>query len=138
VLLDGSKNREGETADIERLLDYRPVTPLYIVMHDGFNPEIRSGIRGARWERSPFVHWIELDFVPGYLHESPEAKNEMWSGLALAVMLPRPREGELRISESNGRVFQSMLRVSAHRTGMKDFFNRCRMKIAGLFGRART
>lgn len=136
ILLDGSKHCEGETADIERVLDYRPVTPLFIVMHDSFNPGIRRGILGARWSRSPFVHMVELDFVPGYLHDSLEAKSEMWSGLGLAIMLPYPREKELEISESNGHVFRSTLSVSAHKANRKNllkFINKIVSAIINKF-----
>ncbi len=132
ILIDGSKHCEGETSDIERILDFEPAAPLFIVMHDSFNPEVRKGILGARWARSPYVHMVELDFVPGYLHDSVDVKNEMWSGLGLAVLLPYPREKDLEISESNRRVYSSALKISAYkpqRKSLSKIFNRIVSKV---------
>ena len=65
VLIDGLHTSEGVKADIENLLAYKPTCPLYVALHDSFNPECRSGMAAADWASSPFVHHVELDFVGG-------------------------------------------------------------------------
>jgi hypothetical protein len=39
----------------------------------------------------------------------------MWGGLALAVMLPQPRSGELTIQQSRRGAFEAAYAQSAHR-----------------------
>jgi len=98
VLIDGLHTSEGVKADIENLLAYKPTCPLYVALHDSFNPECRSGMAAADWASSPFVHHVELDFVGGQFNRiETNGTREMWCGLALALMLPEPRQGELGI-----------------------------------------
>ena len=93
VLIDGSHTEDGVRNDINALLRYKPVGPLYILMHDSFNPGCRKGIRTADWAASPYVHLLELDYVHGRLMPKDEGASyrEMWCGFALAVLFPQPR-----------------------------------------------
>ena len=77
VLIDGDHSAKGVRSDIEDLLTYRPVCPLWIAMHDSFNPECRRGITSADWESSPYFRALQIDFVPGILHSEP-LTNQMW------------------------------------------------------------
>lgn len=92
VLIDGDHSFDGVRADIAPLLALEIDCPLFVVMHDSFNPEVREGIRAAPWASSPFAHSVELDFVSGSV---PGAGHEMWGGLALALLLPERRAGGL-------------------------------------------
>jgi hypothetical protein len=76
---------------------------MFIAVHDSGNPECRRGIINASWASSPYVHSVELDFVPGQIieHEIHDDRSEVWGGLALAYLNPRPRTGELLISASS-------------------------------------
>ena len=42
---------------------------MFIAVHDSGNPECRRGISSASWASSPYVHSVELDFVPGQIIE---------------------------------------------------------------------
>jgi cephalosporin hydroxylase len=67
VLVNGDHHTESVRRDINELLCFRPTVPLYIAMHDSFNPECRAGIRAANWSENDYVHAVEVDFVPGFL-----------------------------------------------------------------------
>ena len=112
VLIDGAHSRDGVRQDIENLLHFRPTQLLYIVMHDSFNPECRRGILEAGWSKSPYVHFVELDFVPGILQSHPDRYREMWGGLALAILLPVERKGSLAVHANQELLFQTVLQHS--------------------------
>ena len=85
MLMDGDHSAEGVRGDVEALLDYVPRKPLFLMLHDGFNPECRRGMNEARWARSPYVQWVDLDFVHGRVIQNGSASDgEMWGGLAAA------------------------------------------------------
>jgi hypothetical protein len=96
ILVDGSHEEDGVAADIAACLKYRPKSmPTVIVMHDSGNPAVRSGIGKAPWNDCPYVHQIDFDYVPGMLYDYEYIAGEIWGGLAVAVMLPEPRTGNI-------------------------------------------
>jgi hypothetical protein len=117
VLIDGDHSEWGVSKDIRSLLQYRPVKPLYVLLHDSFNPECRRAMERAPWASNPNVHAVELDFVTGRLvgREDPELYGQMWNGLALAVMLPEPRSGGLTVHANDAATFASAYRASIYR-----------------------
>ena len=114
VLIDGAHDRESVRQDINHLLKYEPIEPLIVVMHDSFNPQCRKGMQEADWQDSPHVHYVELDFVGGTFHSRPNISRQMWGGLAVAVLLPQPRPGELEISARQELLFSTTRRQSSH------------------------
>lgn len=101
ILIDGDHSAEGIKRDIDCLLSYVPKKPLFVMMHDSYNPECRRGMLGIDWEQSPYVGWVDLDFIPGRIieHNGP-TKGEMWGGLALAYFRPTVRQGPLSLNLS--------------------------------------
>jgi hypothetical protein len=118
VLIDADHTAAGVRGDIESILRYRPTSrPLYVLMHDSFNPECRRGMKEANWEANPHVHTVEIDFVVGMLlgpDEPPPFPRQMWCGLALAILFPERRLGALSIHERESLLFQAALRRSAY------------------------
>lgn len=114
VLIDGDHTAEGVRKDIEAVLQYSLKTELLVLMHDSFNPDCRSGMKAIDWAGNPHVHWIDFDFVPGFLSSIPGWEDQMWGGFALAVLRPEPREGDLEQGELLGRQFDKLLPVSVH------------------------
>jgi hypothetical protein len=116
VLIDADHSRAGIRRDIEAVLRHSPAQPLYLLLHDSFNPECRSGMREANWSANPHVHLVELDFVPGRFvtEEEPDSQREMWCGFALAVLLPEKRSGDVVVHENESLAFRSALRHSVH------------------------
>jgi glycosyltransferase involved in cell wall biosynthesis len=109
ILVDGDHSAAGVCRDIEILLDYVPRKPLVIMMHDGFNPECRKGMLEAHWSRSPYVHSVDVDFIPGRVVEhGGGGDGEMWGGLGLAFLSPAPRRGDLVVGASARRAFAEM------------------------------
>jgi hypothetical protein len=97
ALVDGDHSAEGVRRDLDHLLRYTPNVPFFIVMHDSFNPRCRRGIKTANWAANPYVHAVELDFVPGSVHPSPAFRGQLWGGLALACLNPHTRQGPIEV-----------------------------------------
>lgn len=98
VLVDGDHSAEGVRKDMENLLRIQPLNELYIIMHDSFNPIVRRGLMAVDWAACPYVHRVELDLVPGFVTSQREFLDQLWGGLALAVLEPEPRIGDLQIT----------------------------------------
>jgi hypothetical protein len=111
VLIDGDHSADAVRNDINHLLQFRPTVPLYILMRDSFNPDCRKGMRGANWASSPYVHAVELDFVAGTIVRPPNFRNQMWGGLALAILLPEERNGRFEITARAELMFQAASRA---------------------------
>jgi hypothetical protein len=116
VLIDGNHSEAGVRNDINALMEYQPSSPLYIIMHDSFNPGCRRGIRTAKWEGNPHVHLLELDYVVGRLMPKDEGSSyrQMWCGFALAILLPELRTGELLIHENESMGYKAAFWRSKH------------------------
>jgi cephalosporin hydroxylase len=135
ILIDGDHTAAGVQADINGLLGYRPNCPLFVLLHDSFNPDVREGIRTAKWEDNPHVHAVELDFVGGLLTLDPDAYREMWGGFALAILLPKPREGRLTVTARLNHQFERLFGKSAHHPlDFKTVSNRVVRKCRKLIG----
>jgi glycosyltransferase involved in cell wall biosynthesis len=109
ILIDGDHSAEGIKRDLGLILQLVPSKPLFIAMHDSFNPNCRQGMLDSPWNECPYCHWVELDFVPGRAIDNNEtAKGELWGGLALAYLAPTPRNGPLIIGRSAESLFRTM------------------------------
>lgn len=106
ILIDGDHSADGVRRDIENAIAWVPRRSTYIVLHDAMNPSVRAGIRAADWGRSPHVHQVEVDFVPGILVED----NATWGGFALAVMRAMPRAGTLTVSARYQGMYDRLVR----------------------------
>ena len=113
ILIDGEHSAAGIKRDVAWLSHYVPMKPLFVALHDSFNPDCRRGMLEAAWDRSPYCQWVDLDFIPGRLIEhGGGGSGEMWGGLALAYFLPVPRNGPLAIGRSAEKMFQAIQAVS--------------------------
>jgi glycosyltransferase involved in cell wall biosynthesis len=75
--------------DIDAVLSYVPKKPLFLVLYNSFNPEVRKDLLEAEWKKSPYVHWVDLDFIPGRMVRAD--KNDMESmtgGLSMVYLSP--------------------------------------------------
>ena len=121
ALIDGDHSKEGVKKDVNTLLDIIPNEKLIIVLHDSFNPECRSGMLAANWEANPYVHMVELDFIPGRFncfHGDPSSYRQMTCGLALAVLLPYRRKDSLAITAHEDSVFNILYQNSIHKKSL--------------------
>ncbi len=90
ILIDADHSTHGVQRDIATVLARLspPRSRCVILLHDSANPACREGILGANWASCPFVHAVDVDFVPGQL----VGPGEVWGGFAMAVLEPmRPR-----------------------------------------------
>jgi hypothetical protein len=117
ILVDGDHSERGVAQDIACILQYIPKAPLFVMLHDSFNPACRQGMLSVPWARSPYVKWVDIDFVPGRLVENGGSfDGELWGGLAMAYLTPVPRSGELVVQASAGTMFHK-LRQLQYREG---------------------
>jgi hypothetical protein len=115
VLVDGDHSADGVRKDINNLLRFKPTVPMYIVMHDSFNPECRRGLREADWAGCPYVHAVELDLVAGSVNPSPAFRGQLWGGLALGILKPEPRRGRFEITGRAERTYEYALEAGRRR-----------------------
>jgi hypothetical protein len=118
VLIDGDHSADGVRHDINAVLRYTPRRrPMFIVFHDSFHPPCREGIMTADWTECPYVHYVEVDFIPGVYHfeafDTAGART-MFGGLAMAVMRPEPRTEPLVIHQSQKGLFEAVFRSSSY------------------------
>ncbi len=55
VLIDGDHSTEGAKTDVENVLRFQPAKPLFVLMHDSFNPDARRGIREVDWSANAYM-----------------------------------------------------------------------------------
>lgn len=135
VLIDGDHSEEGLRRDINAVLKLRPKNPVGIVIHDCFHPPTRAGMRSADWTQSPYIHYVEIDFIDGTFIPGRFSTDEsMYCGFGFALMLPEKRTHNLRISESEREKFE-IVRRFARRSG---FLITPGNQIARLLRRAKT
>jgi hypothetical protein len=114
VLIDGDHTAEGVQRDIEEVLKFKPQQPLWILMHDSFNPDCREGMKKVNWEACEHLHYLDYDFIPGFLNSVPGWEDTMWGGFALAYMDSSKRTTPLNPGELLGRQFNTLLPLSKH------------------------
>ena len=94
VLIEGEHSSDGIRREIECLLSYVPKKPFFAIVHDSFDSGCRKGMLDIVWEKSLYVEWVDLDFIPGRISEDKDStKAEMCGGLALAYFKPSVRNG---------------------------------------------
>jgi hypothetical protein len=108
ILIDAATSENGVRRDIENLLRYIPIRPLYIIIHNSFHPDCRKGILTANWSSNPHAHMVELDYIVGRFISKDEGDKyrQMWCGFALAILLPEPRDGNVLIHQNEGLIFK--------------------------------
>lgn len=88
VLLDGEHTPQGLASDLGAILERPVMEKLHVLIHDSFNPLCRQALLNANWKSNPAVDYVEIDFVPGVLHERPEIQDQLWGGLCLVILDP--------------------------------------------------
>ncbi len=96
ILLDGNCSTEAVKKDIASILKIKPIGPLYILIHNSFYPPCRIGICSVNWSSCPYAHALELDYIMGGM--SLFGGPLMGAGIAMAILLPSPREHNLQAS----------------------------------------
>ena len=113
VLIDGEHTYKGVKEDITHFLKYVPRKTVFIVFHDSFNPICRKGIRKADYASSPYVHYVEIDFISGVFNPG-KLFRQMWGGLALVVMKPEKRKGPIELRECQRKMYKTVYWQSVH------------------------
>lgn len=132
ILIDASHETKDVKRDIENVIRYVPTQkPCWILMHDSFKPECRLGMKLANWELSPYVHFVHLDLVPGVFNPD----RSMTCGLAIALMLPEKRQGDLVVYEDCDFPFDVLEKHSIHHRSVMNRLRGVAGKIKRKIGR---
>lgn len=118
VLIDGDHSTNGVFTDITNIINnYSKLGELFIICHDSFNPDCRSGIRNVDYASNRYVHFVEIDFIPGVYHyeafDTAESRS-MWGGFALIHLKPIVNNDILNIKESQIGLFETVYKHSVH------------------------
>ena len=118
VFIDGNHSTEGVKADINCVLNgYTPICELIIIFHDSFNPECRRGIIDADWKKNQYVHYVDVDFIPGNFYKEPLGAckaDSIWNGLSFALLKPEIRKGDLEIRQTLQPSYDIFYKASLH------------------------
>lgn len=91
---------EGLKRNLDFLLSYIPKKPLLVALHNCLNSEFHRHLLEVNWEKSPYVHQVDIDFIPGRCVEGGEpAFRNFKGGLTLTYMKPEIRTGELVVNQ---------------------------------------
>lgn len=105
ILIDGDHEYEAVLSDINALLKSPPERDCLILMHDSWYQPTRDAINNAFWRSNPYVHFVEKDLCSGDLVGGPRG-NHFVGGLAVALLSPKEREGELEIRQSHDYAYR--------------------------------
>lgn len=122
ILIDGDHSTEAVMQDCENVLAFCPTAPLYILMHDSFYPSCRKGILAVDWQKNPYVHYVEVDFVQGIFSAFPGIQGQLAGGLALIVMYPEERQDPLHIQQQHRKMYEACLRQSSEFRHVKGLY----------------
>src|SRR4030042_5987678 len=98
ILINDNYSAEEMKNNLNIILSYQPMKQLFILIHNSFNPDCRKGIQETDWKQSPFLDFVDLDFIPGRMiaDESPPRK-QLFGGLCLACLHHSPHKNEVKI-----------------------------------------
>lgn len=113
VLIDGDHSSEGVLNDISNILQLKPKQPIFIILHDSFNPNCRAGIRSYDYNTNKHVHAVEIDYVTG-LFNHDGLYREMWGGFAAIYMKPELRTEELIVRAYQDKLYKITYFKSIH------------------------
>jgi hypothetical protein len=86
VLLDGDHSTAGAAADLNAVLDSEAVARSLVLMHDSFNPLVRSGIESVGLDRRPEVVAYDVDAVPGRVGKVGGFRDQLLGGFAIMLV----------------------------------------------------
>jgi hypothetical protein len=138
ILIDGDHSTQGVKRDIESVIAIKPEKQLIILMHDSFNPACRKGMITADWQSSPYVHQVEIDFIPGIFHErayDTASAGSMWGGFAIGILQPEKREGELVVSQKQQGLFEAVYKASSYNKHKETTWASLKSKVSSAYKR---
>lgn len=105
ILIDGDHSYETVIQDIHNVLNYKPRGETILLIHDSWYGPSREAINKANWSGSPYVDYVEKDFVPGDVVYSEEGKIFV-GGLALISISPKKRKGDIEIRQTHDYMYR--------------------------------
>lgn len=109
VLIDGDHSTKGVYTDLRNILCIEPLNDCYIFLHDTFNPQCRKGIKQYDFSENAYIHYIDIDFVPGEM-----INGNMWGGLGLIILKSKKRSKPLIVNEAYRSKYNRNYYLSIH------------------------
>lgn len=108
VLIDGNHEYEYVMADLENILDYKPIGKTSILIHDSWYPPSRQAILDcSKLRYCSNVEFVDLDFCSGGLINSTTTMG----GFCLVQMSNIEREGGLVINKSMDLTYKKLNKI---------------------------
>lgn len=109
LLIDGDHSTKGVYTDLTNILRIQPKSNCYVFLQDTFNPDCRKGIKHYDFLSNPYVHYVDIDFVPGEM-----IKGKMWGGLGLIILKNTKRTESLVLRETYKAKYKRNYYLSTH------------------------
>jgi len=100
ILIDADHSFDAVYKDIKNVLHYVPKSDTVLLLHDSWYAPSRDAISLSHWNSSPYVHYIEKDFVCGDV-----IRNMFMGGLALVIMSSVERKGAVEIKQTHDYMY---------------------------------
>jgi hypothetical protein len=113
ILIDGDHSKEGVKKDLEQILSFNFKHPLFIILHDSFNPQCREGMKAINYKKYKFIEHIDLDFIQGCFSPNTDYK-QMWGGFGLIKINPNIKNKNIKLNQSQKLLFDGIYWDSVH------------------------
>jgi cephalosporin hydroxylase len=107
VIIDADHEYNGVYTDIQSISKLKPKKDMIILIHDSWYTPSRKAICDFDWNICPHVHFIDTDFCAGDLI----SQNMTMGGLALIVISPELRQGDIKITKSQDFMYRTLNNV---------------------------
>jgi len=95
VVIDADHEYKFVFEHMNALKTYIPKQDMFILIHDTWYGGTRNGINNVNWNENKYIHFIDLDFVPGVKIEG----NKFVGGLCLIIMKPIERANDIGVKQ---------------------------------------
>ena len=114
ILVDGDHSSDGVEKDLQNILEMKITRPLFILMHDSFNPDCRQGMLAVNYEDNPYVEFVDIDFIQGIYSPGEKTKGQMWGGFGIIYMKPNPLKQIPLVKQTSEYSYNRLYHLSRH------------------------
>ncbi len=114
ILIDANHDYAPVLEDIHNVLQYKPKSETWLLIHDSWYSQTRNAISKTNWNDNKYVHLVEKDFVVGDVMNHSQEGIIFVGGLALVYINVNKRIEDIQIKQSHDymyKIFRNKLSV---------------------------